>query len=133
MDTNEASPKFNRISADNAEFNIGGRLSSLFTADDKASDKSIIMTAIFRNSKCRDASELIVPKNAKLSYAFSGCSALISAPRTLSDSITHVYQYSNMFRDCTSLTEAPALPATNMLKDCYSSMFQGCTSLKESP
>ena len=58
------------ISENSAQFNIGGRLSSLFTGDDEESDKSIIMSMIFQNSSCVDASELIVPKNAKLSYAF---------------------------------------------------------------
>ena len=34
-----------------------------------------------------------------------------------------------MFQGCTSLTTAPALPATKLYNDCYSSMFQGCTNL----
>ena len=36
-----------------------------------------------------------------------------------------------MFRGCTSLTEAPALPATSLADSCYSYMFYGCTSLNE--
>ena len=99
---------YNRIISENdAQFNIGGRLSSLFTGNKEESDKSIIMSAIFYNSGCRDASKLIVPKNAKLSYAFYGCSSLISAPKTLSDNIQHERQYYATFRDCTSLTKAP--------------------------
>ena len=35
-----------------------------------------------------------------------------------------------MFQGCTSLTQAPALPATTLADYCYFSMFQGCTSLK---
>ena len=35
-----------------------------------------------------------------------------------------------MFRDCTSLTQAPALPATTLASNCYDSMFRDCTSLK---
>ena len=36
-----------------------------------------------------------------------------------------------MFNGCTSLVEAPALPATNVTNDrCYNYMFSGCTSLK---
>ena len=38
-----------------------------------------------------------------------------------------------MFRGCTSLTEAPELPATTLAGDCYASMFRGCTSLTEAP
>ena len=38
-----------------------------------------------------------------------------------------------MFRDCTSLTTAPELPATTLANSCYSSMFRGCTSLTQAP
>lgn len=123
----------NIISLSNEQFNIGGRLSSLFTGNKEETDKSIIMSAIFYNSMCRDASKLIVPKNAKLSYAFSGCSSLISAPRSLSDNILFDYQYRSIFDGCTSLTKAPQLPARSIKPFCYHSMFYGCTSLKVAP
>ena len=35
-----------------------------------------------------------------------------------------------MFYGCTSLTQAPALPATTLADSCYRSMFVGCASLK---
>lgn len=38
-----------------------------------------------------------------------------------------------MFSGCTSLTEAPALPATELVNSCYSLMFSGCTSLTSAP
>lgn len=41
--------------------------------------------------------------------------------------------YDSMFRDCTSLTTAPELPATRLNYSCYSSMFRGCTSLTTAP
>ena len=41
--------------------------------------------------------------------------------------------YRSMFKGCTSLSEAPSLPATKLAKQCYFSMFEGCTSLKEAP
>ena len=41
--------------------------------------------------------------------------------------------YRSMFRDCTSLTQAPALPATTLATYCYHSMFLGCTSLTQAP
>lgn len=121
------------ISMSDAQFNIGGRLSSLFTGNEEETDKLIIMSAIFYNSSCRDASKLIVPKNAKLSYAFMGCSSLISAPRKLSDSISHNSQYRSTFKDCISLTRAPELPAKSLMAFCYNSLFYGCTSLKDAP
>ena len=41
------------------------------------------------------------------------------------------YCYRSMFQDCTSLTQAPALPATTLADYCYSYMFYGCTSLAQ--
>ena len=38
--------------------------------------------------------------------------------------------YYYMFYGCTSLTQAPALPATTLANYCYRGMFFGCTSLK---
>ena len=38
-----------------------------------------------------------------------------------------------MFYKCSSLTQAPALPATTLASNCYNSMFNGCTSLTQSP
>jgi hypothetical protein len=35
-----------------------------------------------------------------------------------------------MFSDCTSLTTAPALPATTLTNYCYSYMFYDCTRLR---
>ena len=43
------------------------------------------------------------------------------------------YCYQYMFRDCTSLTQAPALPATTLATGCYRSMFYGCTALTQAP
>lgn len=43
------------------------------------------------------------------------------------------YCYSNMFRECTSLTTAPELPATILASNCYISMFMRCTSLTTVP
>ena len=38
-----------------------------------------------------------------------------------------------MFYGCTSLTQAPELPATTLARSCYSVMFDGCTSLTQAP
>ena len=43
------------------------------------------------------------------------------------------YWFYELFASCTSLTKAPALPATTLADSCYSTMFAGCTSLKEAP
>jgi len=41
--------------------------------------------------------------------------------------------YRSMFRECTSLTEAPVLPATVLSRRCYDQMFEECTSLMKAP
>ena len=38
-----------------------------------------------------------------------------------------------MFKNCTSLTTAPELPATELISNCYIGMFEGCTSLVTAP
>lgn len=38
-----------------------------------------------------------------------------------------------MFKDCTSLTSAPSLPATTLAQRCYEEMFNRCTSLSDAP
>lgn len=41
--------------------------------------------------------------------------------------------FKNLFKNCTSLTSCPDLPATLLAEWCYSQMFSGCTSLKVAP
>ena len=41
--------------------------------------------------------------------------------------------YFGMFRECTSLTQAPELPAMELPQDCCKFMFSNCTSLVKSP
>ena len=43
------------------------------------------------------------------------------------------YCYSSMFYGCTSLTQAPELPAITLASNCYNLMFSGCTSLTRAP
>lgn len=43
---------------------------------------------------------------------------------------SHCYQ--QMFYGCTSLTEAPELPATKLAEECYGEMF-GYSGLKKKP
>ena len=43
------------------------------------------------------------------------------------------YEFYGLFKGCTSLVEAPELPATTLANGCYSGMFNGCTSLKKVP
>ena len=45
----------------------------------------------------------------------------------------YMYWFSNLFYNCTSLTQAPELPAKNLATSCYYRMFNGCTSLTQAP
>ena len=74
------------------------------------------------------------PTMAAFCYSgmFSGCTSLTQAPALPATTMAdYCYQY--MFRSCTALTQAPALPATMLAALCYSGMFDGCTSLTQAP
>ena len=43
------------------------------------------------------------------------------------------YEFQFMFKDCRSLTKAPALPETRLAYSCYFYMFSGCQSLTKAP
>ena len=63
---------------------------------------------------------------------FYGCTSLTTAPALPATTLAD-YCYMNMFKGCTSLTTAPALPATTLANGCYESMFWECTSLTTAP
>ena len=63
---------------------------------------------------------------------FYGCTSLTTAPALPATTLANDC-YSSMFADCTSLTTAPALPAITLADYCYSNMFYGCTSLTTAP
>ena len=63
---------------------------------------------------------------------FYGCTSLTQAPELPATTLADDCYY-NMFYGCTALTQAPALPATTLVDGCYYSMFYGCTSLTQAP
>ncbi len=62
------------------------------------------------------------------SFLFYNCSALTSAPALPATNLAD-YCYSYMFEYCTNLIAAPALPAETLSDSCYLNMFMGCTNL----
>ena len=68
------------------------------------------------------------------SYAFRslfyGCTSLTQAPELPATTLAE-YCYNGMFVGCQSLTKAPELPATTLAEDCYDGMFVSCKSLNE--
>ena len=65
-------------------------------------------------------------------YMFSGCTSLIQAPELPATTLSNNC-YLGMFYDCSSLTTAPQLPATTLTYGCYEYMFKGCTRLAATP
>ena len=63
---------------------------------------------------------------------FRDCSSLTQAPSLPATTLTDSC-YEQMFSGCFSLTQAPELPATILTDSCYSSMFSDCYSLTEAP
>ena len=59
---------------------------------------------------------------------FRGCTSLVQAPELPATTLAG-YCYGYMFYGCTSLVQAPLLPATTLASSCYRNMFYGCTSL----
>ena len=66
--------------------------------------------------------------NACFSYLFQNCSQLTSAPKLPATDLNGAC-YLSMFEGCTSLTTAPELKATTLHTQCYDGMFDGCTNL----
>ena len=63
---------------------------------------------------------------------FQDCTSLTQAPALPATTLAD-HCYADMFIGCTSLTQAPALPATTLAMSCYMQMFAGCTSLTQAP
>ena len=65
-------------------------------------------------------------------YMFRKCTSLIQAPDLPATKLARLC-YAGIFTDCTSLNQAPELPATELAINCYAAMFSGCTSLTQAP
>lgn len=65
-------------------------------------------------------------------YLFKQCTSLTSAPAFPATQLAD-YCYTGIFDGCTSLTTAPALPATQLANFCYAGMFYECTGLTSAP
>lgn len=63
---------------------------------------------------------------------FRNCTSLTQAPELTATTLAP-YCYGNMFDGCASLVQAPELPATTLASWCYYSMFGYCTSLTQAP
>ena len=74
----------------------------------------------------------VATNNARFMYLFKNCTQLTSAPKLPATDLADNC-YFMMFGGCTSLATAPELPATTLANYCYDSMFRDCTSLATAP
>lgn len=65
-------------------------------------------------------------------HIFKNCTSLTTAPKLPATTLA-LYCYLYMFWGCTNLTTSPELPATTLANNCYSGMFQYCTNLTMPP
>ena len=89
----------------------------------------------FKNSNIVNAKNIILGSKLDYREMFYGCTSLVNAPElpAITLSGSCYYCYSSMFEGCTSLVNTPELPATTLSGGCYKNMFKGCTSLVNAP
>lgn len=75
---------------------------------------------------------LTIPNDYCFYNLFRYCTSLTEAPELPATELTAAC-YAGMFYECTSLVKAPKLPAKTIVASCYQGMFNGCTSLTEAP
>lgn len=117
-----------------AKINVGGNLSDLIGGNTKIPRIYCFYRLFYSCTNLLSASNLIAVDNFNLKTncyrdMFRGCTSLTTAPALPATALTS-YCYNNMFCDCKSLTAAPELPATTLAKYCYHSMFWGCTNIR---
>ena len=130
------------------KLSVGGNINSLLSPDESvynniddyttfaADDVQTFYRLFFNQVSLYDASGLKLRAN-KLSGGcymemFYGCTSLIQAPELPAMTLNSLCYY-NMFIGCTSLTQAPELPATTLADGCYRQMFYACQSLTNAP
>lgn len=125
-----------------ANFDVRGNIMSLLYGDNfkgqtDLTGKDRVFYKLFEeNTKIVNAKSLSLPAttlaNSCYNNMFRNCSSLTTAPALPATTLTN-YCYIGMFQGCTSLTIAPELPATTLANSCYEVMFQNCSSLALAP
>ena len=97
---------------------IGGKITSLLADPTQYADNAF--RSAFSNGTCVDA----VTTPAEVNWV-----DIDSADPLILPSFTSAECYREMFRNCTSLTTVPDLPATTVASGCYWNMFRLCNGL----
>ena len=118
---------------------VYGNIMSLVYGDDfigKTTMLDFSLENVFYGGNIIDAGNLILPATTLTHWGYSdmfkNCTSLTTAP-VLPATTLHYNCYEGMFEGCTSLTQAPQLPATKLSEHCYNWMFRDCTSLVNAP
>ena len=130
------------------KLSAGGNINSLLSPDESVykniTDYTTFETAngqtfyelFFNQTSLYDVSSLKLNTHNLATYCYSymfyGCTSLVQAPVLPATTLSNSCYYA-MFYDCTSLNQAPELPATTLANSCYYDMFTGCTSLNQAP
>ena len=107
-----------------------------YTAYENAATGNCRFISLFQNcTALKSAKELLLATALKEScyrQMFEGCTSLEQAPDLPATELQDLC-YHSMFKGCTALTQAPVLQATALKGQCYRQMFEGCTSLEQAP
>ena len=132
--------KYSTITFDNpsVEVECSGDIRMLidYTAHETVATENSSFISLFKNcTALKSAKELLLATALKGScyrQMFEGCTSLEQAPDLPATELQQLCYYS-MFKGCKALTQAPKLPATKLAHSCYHNMFEGCTSLDKAP
>ena len=125
------------------QYIIGGNINTLL---DYNNPNSLTLpqgafNSVFQNdTNLKNASEVTLQPSVDGSlsafvycYLFDGCTGLTAAPTSIPATKQGKASCYCMFKNCSSLTQAPTLPATTLSTNCYCALFRGCTSLTQAP
>ena len=116
------SVNFSMFQSNTISFSVYGNIESLEYGDDFVGKTEILksdnaFSRLFKGSTgLVSAENLVLPATTMKPNCYGGSS-----------------NFDGMFSGCTSLTTAPALPATTLASGCYANMFWNCTSLTKAP
>ena len=130
------------------KLSVGGNINSLLSPDEsvykniddyttfESANRDAFWCLFKMQSTLVDASLLKLNTNklAQNCYRnmFIGCTSLTQAPELPATTLADNC-YRQMFYACQSLANAPELPATTLAAYCYKSMFSSCASLTQAP
>ena len=107
--------KYNNIISASGAHNVGGNIMSLIYGDNFIGKTSFPSGSSYNFNKLFHNNRYLISAND-----------LALPATTLADNC-----YDSMFKNCTSLTTAPALPATTLARGCYVNMFDSCRRLNK--